>query len=116
MICEECKKRGKTWKGEDPTCAFESGIFSSENWNCATMNKLRHIVDEKEFEKHNNMDCYLAVIPLEESGWIILSWYKRRGRTPTARYMIDDIDQLLTLEDATRAINQYQDLFKEPEE
>ena len=24
-------------------CAFSNGIFSSDNWNCATMNKLREL-------------------------------------------------------------------------
>ena len=41
--CPLCKKRGKTWEGDDPVCALKNGKFSDDNWNCATMNKLREI-------------------------------------------------------------------------
>jgi len=43
MACRLCEQRGKTWEGSDPKCAFESYGFSHDNWNCATMNRLREI-------------------------------------------------------------------------
>ena len=47
MICTECLIRGKDWEGSDPKCAFDNDekLFSTDNWNCATMNKLRERAD-----------------------------------------------------------------------
>jgi hypothetical protein len=53
-----CKQRGKTWEGADPQCAFENGIFSSENWNCATadeaLSKLMLVRSGKVIESANS--------------------------------------------------------------
>ena len=51
MTCKRCKERVKGWKGDDPTCCFETGVFHSEGWNCATMNELRDLAETPEEEK-----------------------------------------------------------------
>jgi hypothetical protein len=82
MACVMCIARGKTWHGSDPKCAFENGIFSRENWNCATIWELREMADDV---KQWSEDQYYAFIPLVQNEvgaeFLYLSWYKNRGRT-----------------------------------
>ena len=84
MTCKMCVERGTTWEGSDPKCAFEGNEFSGENWNCATMNALRDICEEKGsvvWTEDQNA-CVLAVPDACEH--VVLSWYKSRGRTESA--------------------------------
>ena len=74
--CERCKKRGKIWEGSDPVCGFKSGVFSPENWNCATTNALREIV---EGNVNWSEDQSLGVKCLDGT-FMVVSWYKSRGR------------------------------------
>lgn len=46
MVCKACKKRGKTWQGDDPRCAFEAGKFDGDNWSCATADLIRDVCYE----------------------------------------------------------------------
>lgn len=87
MKCNLCATTPKNWEGDDRKCAFESGTFSDDNWNCATMSKLRDIAEN--YRIYGD-DQSIAVIPVSEvgeynSGWLVLSWYKSRGRTDVAQ-------------------------------
>jgi len=82
--CPRCQKRGKNWKGDDPRCAFKSGFFSEDNWNCATMNKLRACDGFQTFSEDNS--C--MVLPFE-GNFIVLKWYKSRGRIDFAVILND---------------------------
>lgn len=96
--CPRCQKRGKTWNGSDPVCAFINGQFSRNNWNCATMNEIRERADGKYCDDH-----YMALLPWEDSGglYILLGWYKRRGRTDLAQVVdIEGVAVNLSLEQA----------------
>jgi hypothetical protein len=89
--CPLCRERGKTWKGSDPTCAFEIGRpFSTQNWCCATMAALRGACEETAVYSDEE---YVGAVPIpelcERDGelrftHIVLSWYKHRGRTSGA--------------------------------
>jgi len=82
MPCKLCKQRGKTWKGDEPKCAFENGVFSSDNWNCATMGALRNLAEGPSV--YNN-DQHCATLPVFDCGeFLIISWYKSRGQTEGA--------------------------------
>ena len=101
MICKECQERGKNWKGSDPNCAFKNSIFDTDNWNCATMNKLRDLCEDKALW---NNDQNAAIITGVDCDFIVITWYKRRGRTEGA-YMLNDREcKLLTLEEAEKVI------------
>lgn len=82
-MCKLCEERGKTWKGDDPKCAFnENGNFMEDfddNWNCETLNQLRSIAHDNDLAIFSN-DEWAAVIPYRGS-FIFLQWYKHRGRT-----------------------------------
>jgi hypothetical protein len=95
MACKECVKRGKTWNGSDPVCGFENNKFSSDNWNCASMNQLRDLADAS---KVYNDDQYCTIIPIPEScDFIVLYWYKSRGRTENAIVITDCGTEPLTI-------------------
>ena len=123
MTCELCKERGKDWDGGDPECAFEDGVFSPNNWNCATMNKLRELAEEREteyietiddayacsFEKYHYIDDqYLGVIPYKGIAdipkFVVIGWYKNRGQTEEAVVFGDNGITTLTLNDAEDAV------------
>ena len=109
-MCMACEKRGKTWNGDDPKCGFPNdSAFDIGNWNCATLNILRGIAEELG-QIQCMEDTSIAIIPISDDdrdGWIVLSWYKSRGRTSTARFIFDDTDIPLTLEIAQAALIKY---------
>jgi hypothetical protein len=113
MPCPRCIERGKDWEGDDPKCAFELGVFSTNNWNCATMNDLRDLVNTDcfgtEVDTHSwgyRDDMWSAsfgVLRIPEAahnllgnedenfqGYLVMTWYKNRGRTGQAWIVNDD--------------------------
>lgn len=105
-VCKACAERGQTWNGSPPKCAFESGEFSPDNWNCATLNQLRDLVYEGQYELPAGVsyqycdDQKYATVRVDhvEGGendegtalglalW--MSWYKNRGATD-ALWLLD---------------------------
>jgi hypothetical protein len=125
-FCPRCRSRGKPWPGDNPQCAFsnEQQVFDTDNWNCATMNELREIVEPicwdgkvepiMPFWGCRREDTSIGVIWLPggtaEDGWLVMTWYKRRGRTGRAMIMVDDEEpQVLTLQQAERLLAQYEE-------
>ncbi|MBU8739773.1 hypothetical protein KM894_12195 [Bacillus licheniformis] len=115
MVCRLCKERGKTWEGSDPVCAFEKGVFSPKNWNCATMSKLRRLSEEFGHSDRDDDSCgSIGYVPLSDNyapatyegygGYIVMMWYKERGRVGNALFMTDEGTEPLTLEHAEIAI------------
>lgn len=104
MTCRLCLERGKTWKGEDPKCAFPSGVFESDNWNCATMNKLREISHPSAVYSN---DQWCKVIPTLGGEFVILGWYKERGRTEYATLLDSDTTHALLLTTAELVISRF---------
>lgn len=97
--CKLCVSTPKSWKGDDRKCAFLTGTFSGDNWNCATMGVLRN-------EAHDIAvycgETRVAVVPVEidDEGervtHIVLSWYKNRGATTDAR-IVGEGERFFTL-------------------
>jgi hypothetical protein len=92
MTCPLCLSAGKRPPGfaTSRRCAFDTGIFVSGNWNCETLNQLRDIAETRHHD-----DRSIGIIPLPESdewgsGWIVLTWYKRRGAVGGALWMNED--------------------------
>ncbi|PAE51969.1 hypothetical protein CHH95_06405 [Bacillus licheniformis] len=115
MVCRLCKERGKTWEGSDPVCAFENGVFSPKNWNCATMSKLRRLSEGLGNSDRDDDSCgSIGYVPLSDNyapatyegygGYIVMMWYKERGRVGHALFMTDEGAEPLTLEHAEIAI------------
>lgn len=118
--CPLCKNRGKTWNGSDPRCAFsDKGDFISENWNCATMNKLRDLCCKYGTVMRDDNSCgTIGYLPMDNDyapdnfetfgGYIVLIWYKSHGRTDNAVFISDDECVPLTLRHAETAIKTYE--------
>jgi hypothetical protein len=100
-VCRRCEARGQDWAGDAPKCGFLDGKpFLSSNWNCATLNALR---DHAERSQVYNDDQYAAILPIPDSGeFIVLCWYKHRGRTESACVISGSTVRPLTIRDAYR--------------
>lgn len=99
--CPRCEKRGKTWQGDDPKCGFgENGKFIDSNWNCATLNALRDL-ESCDYGRVRADEENMKVIPVTSVDFsdnkvaifLILCWYKSRGRLPFARVMFSDYSE-----------------------
>lgn len=101
MSCNMCKERGQTWNGGAPQCAFEDGgVFSPDNWNCATVNAIRDICYEGqdlpygvdyqycEDQKYATIKTD-GIEDMPMALWV--SWYKSRGGTE-AMWLLDNYD------------------------
>lgn len=118
LACPRCKalypKRPDNY-GSDIKCAFANplSVFSEDNWFCATMLALRQgkvMAPECKYQEDElpdqrwNADEHAVAIPDGEGAFLIISWYKRRGRTQFARYLKDNTMRVLYLSDAERAL------------
>jgi hypothetical protein len=129
-VCSECKARGKIWNGSDPKCAFTGGAFNEKNWNCATVNILRFII-EAAFDddhttkviRHPAWKCRndggagtigVLLIPeeIDLPGYIVMTWYKNRGKTEQA-WVINDSNppRALTIQEAELVITFFRDKY-----
>lgn len=113
VACKRCEERGKTWEGADPVCGFDArGAFVEENWNCATLGALREKVEDRYIW---NEDDRLGVVvadgylPQRRAGWdggdrgpvyVIIRWYKHRGRTDSALWWANGAPRPITLSEA----------------
>jgi hypothetical protein len=122
MLCKLCSTTPKDWQGSDRKCAFYTGIFIKENWNCETMNRLRGLKELGDEQgqsgpmlTYNNGDQRMLVIP---SNWIddseehlcdfvIIGWYKSRGRTEIGLSIYDTESSLLTVQVAEAILKEY---------
>lgn len=106
--CKACRERGKDWTGTDPVCAFLTGTFNPNNFACATMAALR-FSEPKHYAQRYVIFCSdeqkSRTIPDPYTGgFIILGWYKNRGRTEYAGHLVETEIKPLTLETAERVI------------
>ena len=104
MTCKLCKERVKSWGGDNPRCAFtDGGEYSTDNWNCATVNEIRSITYEggklsrlvdyrycsdQKYATIKIDDCDIEDGPLA----LWLTWYKNRGATGEIWLLFDGND------------------------
>ena len=112
--CKECRNAAPPSNGSERRCAFESGVFSAENWQCETLNKLR-IIEEGQFESNvvYNDDHSAVLIAMDSEKdhglFLLLTWYKNRGKTDHALIVGANGVHPLTLEAAEETLAYYQD-------
>jgi hypothetical protein len=121
--CDLCTQYPLPRKVSNPRkCAFgKDGAFQSGNWNCATMGTLRDIACKKfgEFENRIVFACRddssagsLGIVSLPDDlsvrGYLVMNWYKDRGRTDRAYIMNEDEDpRPITLKIAEEIIDRW---------
>ena len=129
-LCELCKEfyrkyplnkdgyhqLSPTTKMSKINCAFKTGIFSSNNWNCATMNKLRNIAKKLDLHYRNDDIGSIGIVPVdidEFNGFLILIWYKDRGQTEQAILLSgEQPPAMLTIDIATKIIKYWEKKLK----
>jgi hypothetical protein len=91
--CQLCRARVKDWEGSDPRCAFRTGVFSGDNWNCATMGFLCQLVEDRATWSQDHAVLVLAVPDevaesVDDSDChpthVVIHRYKNRGRVQLA--------------------------------
>lgn len=121
-VCRRCRERGRPSNfGSEPKCAWpDGGAFNPENWQCATANELRDLayeaVGKNMWDRYctRTEDESLAVlwVPSREvdgrfcggAFFIVMTYYKDRGRTSGIHYALDGVIRPLTLAEAEEAI------------
>jgi len=83
-------------------CAWPGPDFDPANWNCATMNLVRQVAEDAGVTFRGD-DQTLCVLD-GEAGWLVLCWYKRRGRTSVCLWVDDEQARPLRLEDAEHIV------------
>ncbi len=94
-LCDLCRKpfpREPGVRYAARKCAFHVGRFTHNNWMCGTMLALRDLVEPTAI---GGDDSYLGSIYVPETnqhpgGFLILQWYKRRGGTDQALWLVPD--------------------------
>jgi len=98
-------------------CAFSNGIFSSDNWNCATVNKLRKIIKREGVFWRNDDIGSIGILSInldEFCGFLVMLWYKERGQVEQAILLSSERPPaLLTLDLALKIIEDYERRHKE---
>lgn len=90
MTCTLCKSAAKL-RGRK--CAFlGNGRFTSDNWNCDTMAALRGSALWSQRDDLHSGSIAVVLLPDAEElrGYIVLSFYKDRGKVGAAVLMCDD--------------------------
>lgn len=103
--CPRCIAQGQPASFASPVeCGFPEGIFDSDNWMCATLGRLRGVLPEH--LTLYNEDSYAAIVacPGEDEGFLVVSWYKNRGRTSEVRWMCEEDSRPATLEEVEATI------------
>jgi len=125
-----CRHGVKYWTGDDPCCAFdEAGNFRENNWNCFLMTKVRELCGQWDEDAPGNCwwdeDQYYGVIyiPTWFAGeevksplrgcFVLMDWYKSRGRTDSFRILAGDIVRQGTEEDAEEIAGIFEDYLEE---
>ena len=119
MSCKNCE----VFYIVSAKCMFGAdGAFQSDNWRCATACMLRDLAEEREFGsgERNGSDRTvalrrdyetqqsLAVFVLPGAGkFVILGWYKSRGRTEIGLTVEEGESRPLTFDEA-EAVLEYQ--------
>ena len=124
MVCAACKARelADRSQGDAPRCGFPgsdgTATFVADNWNCATLNALRALVDESQDPMPAGVSYYfcdnqkMATVythdielddePLGMMLW--MTWYKRRGTTEQVWILAEGRPPRLPTERELRAI------------
>lgn len=105
MTCKYCIKRGKTWNGADPRCAFptEDSVFNTNNWMCGSLSLLRMLFEEMDIviidvttgQRHGLFplgaisDELMEIGPGYSALW--MTWHNDRGATDQM-FLLHEVD------------------------
>lgn len=93
-MCSKCAAADHL---EGRKCAFRSGVFDTDNWNCEGLYTLRSDAYRREVVVYSE-DNNACLVPFE-GRFLFLGWYKGRGRVDELRFM--DVDEPIILAPVT---------------
>jgi hypothetical protein len=99
--CYRCQTIPKSWQGNERECAFKDGVFSPDNWNCATVAGLRDMAQIVV----NNSDQNAAMVALTGGVYMVISWYKNRGGTEGIWLFREGMIHPIHIEEAEMLLN-----------
>ena len=105
--CRRCQAQGQPEHFGDPVkCAFPEGVFWHRNWQCATLGALRAALDRLGRVQWSD-DSNAAVTPCldGDGGFLILGWYKSRGRTTSVQWVREDESRPATLSEVEATLD-----------
>ena len=102
-MCVFCENTQKNWNGGDRNCAFKDGEnFTSDNWMCAAMNFLRYSVESVSYDDETEQSC--GIINVGSGNFVVIYWYKSRGRTENAMLISNRENRIVRLSDFSHLI------------
>lgn len=119
-VCIYCKEAYPNGRPEnfasDPQCAFPDGVFTKDNWNCGTANRVRDLAEEHKepgailVRDHgivgtDGTDHYAALVPVLSGDFLVVGWYKHRGATEYIGVFDGRSVQVATIKDIERALH-----------
>lgn len=107
MACDRCLADPQPKHFGNPRrCAFTpEGVFTPDNWNCATIQALLELARTVNHEGNDESMQMLYVDPKETRGWLVITRYKYRGKTSAAVVVGDQDPVVLTLSVAEAIIS-----------
>jgi len=92
-------------------CSFKNGLFDNDSWGCRTMSELRKLSEKIGNFQIRLDDSSIGVVYFPEGLYLVMTWYKDRGRTGQACIMSDDLKpQRLDLGTAQAILKYYKKL------
>ena len=64
-------------------CAFTTGVFTTDNWQCASMNHLRGLAEPVRQYGFDESAAVMWVGDEDSVTFVLIEWYKNRGATRT---------------------------------
>lgn len=103
--CPKCVEQGQPENWAKVQCAFRAdGSWTGENWACGTMNFLRERADYHGLRsRQDNNSCAMAPV---QTGWVVMEYYKERGRVDAAWFIGDGAPRQMRLDDLTREFDE----------
>lgn len=97
--------------GSEPKCAFPNSVFSTDNWQCRTANDIRDLIDQYQEERPAvySDDQWANILPLRNGKFLVVGWYKGRGRTETMWVLSETTIVPATLKDAEEALSYHKE-------
>jgi hypothetical protein len=110
--CRRCQNRTDLadFVSSRPKCGFLNGVFHAGNWNCVTLGELRLLVEDEALRRN---DQSAAILSRSDGAYLVLSWYKNRGRTEGAWTVLSASVELLTLREAEGFLDEYRERLQE---
>mgnify|MGYP005994574009 CR=1 FL=1 len=104
--CRRCRIQGQpAIFASSVQCAFPSGVFSADNWQCATLTRLRSLLPDSAVQFNWDVSAALIRCYGADEGFLVISWYKSRGHTSAVTWICEDESRPAKWDEVEATIN-----------